>query len=107
MNPRPFGRLLLGYFFRGLLLVVPVAILIYVLYQTLTYLDGLIPIEIPGLGLLTLLVGLSTELVRWVLSFGPEVRVLAPEPLATEVQRQHLEAAQGQPRIEGAPGADA
>ena len=52
-------------------------------------------------------VGLSTELVRWVLSFGPEVRVLAPEPLATEVQRQHLEAAQGQPRIEGAPGADA
>lgn len=45
-------------------------------------------------------VGMSTELVRWVLSFGPEVRVLAPETLATEVQRMHLEAAQGQARVE-------
>ncbi|MCC7502207.1 MAG: DUF502 domain-containing protein [Flavobacteriales bacterium] len=80
MNPRPFGRLLLGYFFRGLLLVVPVAILVYVLYQTLTYLDGLIPIEIPGLGLLTLLVGLtlfgwlgSTFLYTPIADFGEEV----------------------------------
>ena len=80
MNPRPFGRILLGYFFRGLLLVVPVAILIYVLYQTLTYLDGLIPIEIPGLGLLTLLVGLtlfgwlgSTFLYTPIADFGEEV----------------------------------
>lgn len=80
MNPRRFGRILLGYFFRGLLLVVPVAILVYVLYNSLTYLDGLIPIEIPGLGLLTLIVGLtvfgwlgSTFLYTPIADFGEEV----------------------------------
>lgn len=44
---------------------------------------------------LRLRVGQSTELVRWVLSFGPEVRVLAPDALADEVRRLHLEAATG------------
>ncbi len=80
MNARRFGRILLGYFFRGLLLVVPVAILVYVLYNSLTYLDGLIPIEIPGLGLLTLIVGLtvfgwlgSTFLYTPIADFGEEV----------------------------------
>ena len=80
MNARRFGRILLGYFFRGLLLVVPVAILVYVLYNSLTYLDGLIPIEIPGLGLLTLLVGLtvfgwlgSTFLYQPIANLGEEL----------------------------------
>jgi uncharacterized membrane protein len=80
MNARRFGRILLGYFFRGLLLVVPVAILVYVLYNSLTYLDSLIPIEIPGLGLLTLIVGLtvfgwlgSTFLYQPIAEFGEEV----------------------------------
>ncbi len=46
--------------------------------------------------LLRMRVGMSTELVRWVLSFGPEVRVLAPDALAEEVRRLHLESASGQ-----------
>jgi len=85
MNPRRFGRILLGYFFRGLLLVVPVAILVYVLYNSLTYLDGLIPIEIPGLGLLSLIVGLtvfgwlgSTFLYQPIADLGEEVLKRVP-----------------------------
>jgi predicted DNA-binding transcriptional regulator YafY len=46
--------------------------------------------------ILKMQVGMSTELVRWVLSFGPEVRVLAPESLAEEIRKLHLEAATGQ-----------
>ena len=38
-------------------------------------------------------VGISMELIRWVLAFGPEVRVLAPEMLQLEVKRLHWEAA--------------
>ncbi len=40
------------YFFRGLLFVVPLALTIYVIFQSLDWVDGLIPIQIPGLGLL-------------------------------------------------------
>lgn len=60
MNGRRFWRLLLGYFFRGLLLTVPMAILGYVLYSTLAYLDAIIPYKVPGLGLLTLLASVTT-----------------------------------------------
>lgn len=45
--------------------------------------------------ILKMQVGMSMELVRWVLSFGPEVRVLAPESLAEEIRKLHLEAATG------------
>ena len=46
---------ILTYFFRGLLFVVPLALTIYVIYKSLDWLDGLIPIEIPGLGLVIIL----------------------------------------------------
>lgn len=52
--------------------------------------------------LLRMRVGISAELVRWVLSFGPEVQVVAPETLATEVRRLHWEAAHG--RAPGSSG---
>lgn len=51
--------------------------------------------------LLRIRVGISTELVRWVLSFGPEVRVVAPDSLTAEVKRQHAEAAAGRPPSAG------
>ncbi|WP_009034106.1 DUF502 domain-containing protein [Indibacter alkaliphilus] len=40
------------YFLRGLLFVVPVALTIYVIILILRFLDGIIPIPIPGLGIL-------------------------------------------------------
>jgi uncharacterized membrane protein len=80
MNGRRLGRLILGYFFRGLLLTVPLAIVIYVLYSTLAYLDSIIPVDIPGLGLLILLAGVtligyigSTVLYQPIADFGHEV----------------------------------
>lgn len=47
------------YFFRGLLLVVPIALTIYIIVLAIRWLDGLIPIDIPGLGLL-IMVGTIT-----------------------------------------------
>ena len=49
------GKFLLNYFFRGLLLLVPITIIGWALWQGLVFLDGLIPTDIPGLGLLLLL----------------------------------------------------
>lgn len=48
-------RRVIGYFVKGILLVVPTFVLVYVVYALFGFLDGLIPTEIPGLGLLILL----------------------------------------------------
>jgi len=42
------------YFIRGLIFLVPTVATIYVIVQIFLYIDGIIPYEIPGLGLLTL-----------------------------------------------------
>jgi uncharacterized membrane protein len=55
LTSRRIGRILLSFFFRGLLLLAPVTIILWALWQSLRFLDGIIPIDIPGLGLLTLL----------------------------------------------------
>ncbi len=64
---------LLGYFMRGLLLVVPFALTIYIISLALNFIDGLIGIKIPGLGITILLTSItffgylgSTLLVRSV-----------------------------------------
>jgi uncharacterized membrane protein len=54
-NARRSGRILLGYFFRGLLLLVPITVIIWALWRVLAYLDGIIPTDIPGLGIILLL----------------------------------------------------
>lgn len=64
MNSRRFWRLLLGYFFRGLLLTVPIAVIVSVLYRSLFWLDTIIKFDIPGLGLLILLSGVT--LIGWL-----------------------------------------
>ena len=46
---------LLYYFIQGLLYTTPITITIYLLWSTLSYLDDLIPLNIPGLGLLSLI----------------------------------------------------
>jgi len=53
---RPLGATILSFFFRGLLLLVPVTLILWASWQALTFLDGIIPLDIPGLGLLSLLV---------------------------------------------------
>lgn len=43
------------YFFRGLLFVVPIALTIYIIIIAISWLDNLIPLEVPGVGLLSIL----------------------------------------------------
>jgi uncharacterized membrane protein len=46
---------ILRYFFRGLLFVVPIALTIYVIILFIQFLDNIIPIPVPGLGILIML----------------------------------------------------
>ena len=52
-------RKLLAYFFRGLLFLTPLAITSYIIYQLFLFLDNLIPLPIPGIGIMMVL-GLIT-----------------------------------------------
>lgn len=52
---RRSSRLLLGFFFRGLLLLVPITVIIWALWRVLAFLDSIIKTDIPGLGILILL----------------------------------------------------
>ena len=68
---KPLLSTLLGYFIRGLLLVVPLALTTYLISLALNLIDGLISIKIPGLGIAILLTSItffgyfgSTLLVR-------------------------------------------
>ncbi len=47
---------IVGYFFQGLLYAVPLGLTIYLFYIAFTFLDGLFPFKIPGLGILIALV---------------------------------------------------
>lgn len=60
------GKRLVRYFVRGCLVLVPLGITGYVIYVTLRFVDGLLPVGIPGVGLvltltLVTLVGLLTS----------------------------------------------
>lgn len=55
MQSRRTGRIILAYFFRGLLLLVPVTVIVWAAWRALAFLDGIIPTDIPGLGILILL----------------------------------------------------
>ena len=46
---------ILSYFLRGLLFVTPVVVTIYIIFQTILFLDNLIPVPIPGIGILMVL----------------------------------------------------
>ena len=50
---------LLGYFIRGLLLVAPFALTIYIISLALNWIDGLVGLKIPGLGMMILLVSIT------------------------------------------------
>jgi uncharacterized membrane protein len=64
----PVVRRLPGYFLRGLVLVAPLALTLYVCWKVFTTIDGWIPIDIPGLGFLATL-----ALITIVGAFGANV----------------------------------
>jgi uncharacterized membrane protein len=49
---KKFGRKFLNHFLQGLLLIAPISITLFVIYTLLDWVDGLLPMRIPGLGLL-------------------------------------------------------
>jgi len=59
MEEKSPSKRIFRYFIRGLLLVVPITLIIYVVYQLFVFLDELVPMEIPGLGLIVLLAGIT------------------------------------------------
>lgn len=48
-------RRLINYFFRGLLILVPIVVTIYLIVVSLQWIDSLIPLNVPGLGLIIVL----------------------------------------------------
>lgn len=81
---------LLKNFLRGLVIVVPFAVTIYILYETFVRLDRLIQTPFPGLGLLILLVATVLigalagnivgrnvlRLTEWIFTRAPIVRII-------------------------------
>ncbi len=63
-DDRNIGRLLLGYFFRGLLLIVPVAVIVAVAFEALRWLDQIVQVDIPGLGIVIVLT--SIIVIGWL-----------------------------------------
>lgn len=49
----------LGYFLQGLLYTLPISATIYVVYQAIVFIDGILPVNIPGLGIVILLVSIT------------------------------------------------
>ncbi|TRX52011.1 DUF502 domain-containing protein [Fulvivirga sp. M361] len=58
MNKFPLNRLI-RYFLRGLIFVVPLTLTVYIIYEIIEWLDGLIPIKVPGLGLLIIVCAIT------------------------------------------------
>lgn len=48
-------RRIINSFFQGLLLIAPLSITAFVIYSLLVFIDGLLPMRIPGLGLLIII----------------------------------------------------
>jgi uncharacterized membrane protein len=54
---RWLSRRFTSYFLKGLLLIVPIGVTFYIVYNIFQFLDGLIPYDIPGVSILIILVG--------------------------------------------------
>ena len=65
-------RAVLGYFLRGTLVVVPLAVTAYILWLILSTLDQLLPLGIPGLGLVIMLIVIT--LYMWFMNRGRTTR---------------------------------
>ena len=56
MKARTFFGKLLNYFVQGIIILAPIGITVYILYAILKFVDDLVPIHIPGIGILIILV---------------------------------------------------
>lgn len=84
-HARRTSRILLGYFFRGLLLLVPITVIVWTVWRILAFLDSIIQTDIPGLGILLLLAIItvagwlgSTILFQPLAEIGDEVLQKVP-----------------------------
>lgn len=59
MKSNSITKSLVKYFLQGLLVSAPLVLTIWVLYSVLEWVDGLLPIKKPGLGILALLVSIT------------------------------------------------
>jgi uncharacterized membrane protein len=50
---------LIGYFLQGILYLVPIAATVYVVVKAVVFVDGLVPVKVPGLGLLIILIAVT------------------------------------------------
>lgn len=50
---------ILGYFLQGLLYTLPIVATIYIVIEAIIFVDGIIPVKIPGLGLVIILVSFT------------------------------------------------
>lgn len=84
-SDNPLAKTLIKYFLQGLFYIVPTAVTIYVIYYLVVMLDNLIPLEIPGLGILIIL--LSVTVIGFLGShffftyFKPFERAIEKTPL--------------------------
>jgi uncharacterized membrane protein len=60
-------RYLGRYFLQGLLYIVPISVTVYILMEGFLFLDSLIPLDIPGLGIVSVLVAIT--LIGFIGSF--------------------------------------
>ena len=60
-------RYLGRYFLQGLLYIVPISVTVYILMEGFIFLDSLIPLDIPGMGILSVLITIT--LIGFVGSF--------------------------------------
>jgi uncharacterized membrane protein len=56
MKAKTFFGKLLNYFFQGIIILAPITITVYILYVILKFVDDLVPIHIPGIGILIVIV---------------------------------------------------
>lgn len=90
MKAKPIFKRFLNYFIQGLVILAPVAITIYIIYWILKFIDDLIPVSFPGLGLLIILIiitltGLlaSTIIARPVMAYFK--RLIRKTPLINTI----------------------
>ena len=82
---------LLNYFFQGLLVVIPIAVTIFVIYKIITWIDNLlpfqIPVKLPGIGEVSIpCLGILTIVIA-VTAFGYLAKFFVANPFFVLLER--------------------